>query len=338
MNLAEALDSADDYIDGDTPFFFWGPPGVGKSKGLADRIKARRKGWGFIDFRAALRESVDLRGLPDLDSKKGVTKWLPPDELPNEKRDGKQGVLFLDELNAAQLATQVACFGLVLKDAFGNRRVGDYILPPGWRIAAAGNRQSDRAAAQKMPTALANRFAHLEIEADPDTWIQWAYDQDHIPAIMPAFIRFRPKLIHSMEGTDLKAFPTPRAWEECAKYVQIKDVRRRDRNIEGLVGEGPKNELSTFIEAFSDLPSLKDITTDPKGAKVPDTAAGRYAVAGAIARHATRQNFKPIMTYADRLGKELETVTVMDACRRDNTLCDTPTYISFKQANQSFEL
>lgn len=336
-NLAEALDSVDDFLDNNTPFFMWGPPGVGKSKGIYGRIKnhplKKRKGWGFIDFRAPLRESVDIRGMPDLDSKAGVTKWLPPDELPNEKRDGKEGLLFLDELNAAPAAVQVACFGLVL-----DRKVADYTLPPGWRIGAAGNEQKHRAAAQKMPSALANRFAHLTVEPDANTWIEWAYDQSHIPPMLPAFIRFRPNLLYSMEGTDLKAFPTPRSWEEAAKYLDHPNVKRRNRNIEACVGNGPMNELTSFIEAFSQLPSMKDIVSDPEGAIVPETVAGRYAVTGAIARYATRANFKAILKYAHRLGPEMETVTVLDATKRDDSLCSTPEYTKFKVANKNLEL
>jgi hypothetical protein len=329
--LVEAIEISNHYLDNNTPFFWWGPPGAGKSQGI-HQLRLARKGWGFIDFRAPLREAVDMRGLPWVDQKTWKTKWLVPDELPNEKRDGKEGVFLLDELNAAPPAVQVACFGLVL-----DRKVGDYTMPDGWRIAAAGNEQKHRAAAQKMPSALANRFAHITIEPDPYVWIAWA-NANGIDPILSAFIRFRPKLIHDMAGTDLRAFPTPRAWEQVSKYVRIKNERIRDGAISGLVGEGPTLELSGFISAFTNLPTLEEIVDQPKKAKVPDEAAGRFAVSGAIARHADRQNFKAILTYAERLGKEFETCTVIDAVKRDDSLCSTPAYIAFKTANQHFEL
>jgi hypothetical protein len=330
-NLAEVMEASDYMLDNNTPFFWWGPPGVGKSQGV-DQLRRRRKGWGMVDFRAPLREAIDVRGLPSLDTKKGKTRWLVPDELPQVERDGEEGVLFLDELNAAPVAVQVACFGLVL-----DKKVGEYHLPPGWRIVAAGNEQKHRAAAQKMPSALANRFAHFFVDPDPYTWIEWA-NANGIHPILTAFIRFRPKLIHDMGGTDLKAFPTPRSLAGCSDYIDVAKPRVRDALLQSLIGEGPAMELSSFITAFADLPSLPEIVANPKTAKVPDEPAGKYAVSGAIARFADRQNFKAILTYAGRLGKEFEICTVMDAAKRDDSLCNTQAYIQFKTDNQHFEL
>ena len=82
--------------------------------------------------------------------------WYVPDELPRVERDGEFGYLFLDEINTGSPQMMAVMMQLVL-----DRKVGEYTLPPGWRIIAAGNRVSDRAAAQRMPTALRNRFAHI---------------------------------------------------------------------------------------------------------------------------------------------------------------------------------
>ena len=76
-------------------------------------------------------------------------------------------------------------FGLVL-----DRRVGDYVLPDGWVIVAAGNRVGDRAAAQRMPTALRNRFAHIFIASDVDAWCTCANANDVAPELV-AFQRLR---------------------------------------------------------------------------------------------------------------------------------------------------
>jgi MoxR-like ATPase len=63
------------------------------------------------------------------------------------------GILFLDELNAAPPLVQAACYQLVL-----DRRLGEYRLPDGWSIVAAGNRETARAITHRMPSVLANRF------------------------------------------------------------------------------------------------------------------------------------------------------------------------------------
>ena len=118
------------------PVFLWGPPGVGKSRLVAD--VARRQGRKLYDLRAVLLDPVDLRGLPRI-SDEGITSWCVPEFLPHPQ-DTEEGILFLDELNAAPPLVQAACYQLIL-----DRRVGQYRLPDGWAVVAAGNRESDRA-------------------------------------------------------------------------------------------------------------------------------------------------------------------------------------------------
>src|SRR5215471_15066478 len=60
---------------------------------------------------------------------------------------------------------QASCYQLVL-----DRKLGEYTLPEGCAIVAAGNRDSDRAATTRMPTPLRNRFVHLEFEVDVQEW------------------------------------------------------------------------------------------------------------------------------------------------------------------------
>jgi len=87
----------------------------------------------FIDIRAVQLDPVDLRGLPRI--KEDQTEWVPPRFLPST---GK-GILFLDELTSAPQMTQADCYQLVL-----DRKLGEYVLPDGWVVIAAGNPASER--------------------------------------------------------------------------------------------------------------------------------------------------------------------------------------------------
>src|SRR5260221_11820815 len=116
----------------------WGPPGVGKSAGV--REAAKDLGVNFIDLRVAQMNPVDLRGLPDVKKTKQLAKWLTPDFFP---QDGK-GILFLDEMNLAPQSVMNAGYQLVL-----DRKLGDYVVPEGWIIVAAGNRAEDSATVTK---------------------------------------------------------------------------------------------------------------------------------------------------------------------------------------------
>lgn len=325
------------------PAFIWGPPGVGKSDVAAQAAyetcttKAQPfADWyvsghrGLIDIRAVQLDPVDVRGLPMV--RDGRAAWAIPDMLPRVDRDGATGYLFLDELNAAPVSVQAAFFQLVL-----NRCLGDYVLPPGWQIVAAGNRQSDRAAAQRMPSALANRFAHIEIAANLDAWVQWA-NRTGIPAELVAFMRWRPELLHKMEGSDLRAFPTPRSWVAAADYLTAPDDIRMQL-IADHVGNGPAAEMEGFLRIFRNLPSIADIIANPDGVTVPNDPATQYALSGALARKADRKNIDAISRFAKRaLGREFSIVLMVDAVKRDATLAETRAFVDWAAANQDVTL
>jgi len=345
--LAQAGRLLDLDIDTRTPCFLWGPPGVGKSDKVRQAAKSR-KGWGYIDFRAVLRDTVAMLGIPDIIKLPGadgkdekLTAWCPPSELPREKRDGKYGILFLDELNAAHQQVQAACFGLVL-----DRRLGDYHLPDGWTIVAAGNRQADKSAAQRMPRALANRFHHIEVEAHLDTWItDYAYDND-IDERLIAYLRWREggggkggSVFHVMDtGEDERKFPTPRSWTALNRHIKLVDKFDRVTCFEGHVGMGAATEFSAFLDIFENLPDFDEIVKDPRRAPVPEELDVKYALASSLGRNADRSNFAQILTYTQRMGREYDIVVGIDATRRDEALAKTKAYGEFIMRNKDIQI
>ena len=307
----------------------WSSPGIGKSE--VTRQIAAELSWNLIEFRANLREQVDLRGIPTVevlaDGSK-VTRWLVPDELPREDRDGKYGILFLDEMNTASTQMQAALFQLVLE-----RRLGDYTLPEGWVIVAAGNAVSDRAAAQRMPTALRNRFAHLYILPDVAAWAKWAVKNGVAPEFV-AFARFRRALFdRGLPVGDENAYLTFRSFTHASEFVN-EPVDLRCDLFASLVGDDAATEIDGFIKLYQSLGSLEDIIEHPETAKLPVEASERYAVATGLARLATRKNFARIMKYANRLDDERATLLVHDATMRDPKLKETTEYGAWAVKNQ----
>lgn len=327
MNLQEAPTAIKAYMAAGIPPFLWGAPGVGKSDVV--RAIAAEENKTIVDFRAVLRDPVDLRGLPSIDG--DTARWLPPGDLPNEERDGKEGILFMDELNAAPASVQAACFGLVL-----DRKVGEYKLPDGWKIIAAGNRQSDRAAAQRMPSALANRFAHIDIEPDHEAFCVWANENDIDPMLI-AFIRFRPNLLHSMDETNLRAFPSPRSWANCSKLTNDTDVDPTLMLplVQGLVGDGAASEFMAFYRVANELPSLSYVLANPNNCKVPTDPGARYAIACGLARVVKdNDSFSQAIKYIQRVGAEYEQMLVVDAVKLNHTLSHTQAFVDWSVRNQ----
>jgi hypothetical protein len=304
------------------PAFIWGPPGVGKSQTVAAVTK--ELGRELRDVRAVQFDPVDIRGLPKINGD-GRTHWSIPDFLP---RDGT-GVLFLDELNAADRSVQAALYQLVL-----DRRLGDYELPDGWSIVAAGNNETDRAVTNRMSTALASRFVHMTYEVHLDDWCAWAVGAD-LPPELIAFIRFRPNLLHAFEPKAVeKAFPCPRTWEFIAKIMRAGPAAAIEHELyKGAVGAGAAAELSGFLRIWRKLPSLDGILMNPQTAAVPDDPATLFAVAGGLARRASEKNFDRVMTYANRIPKEWQVYLVKDATRRDQVLQNTDGFVKWASIN-----
>lgn len=344
-------------VETSSPCMLWGPPGIGKSEKVHQLVKARQarakknQRWGMIDFRAVLRDTVAMLGVPDIDRAKKTTIWFPPDELPQADRDGEFGILFLDELNAAHQQVQAACFGLVL-----DRKLGDYKLPKGWQIIAAGNRQSDKSAAQRQPRALSNRFFHIEVEPHLDTWIT-DFALDHgIDEKLLAFLRWRENtsevmvatvegkqatggsMFHVMDVDDERMFPTPRSWTALNKHINLLAPDDRITGFTGHVGQAAAIEFNGFLQIYEDLPDFDDIVARPTKAPVPDELSAQYALAASLGRNAERSNFNAIMTYVQRMGREYDIVVGIDATRRDEGLMKTQAYQGFIQRNHDIQI
>ena len=304
------------------PVFVWGGPGVGKSAivgQLAKWLNVRLQ-----DVRALLLDPVDLRGLPYLGSD-GRSKWATPEFLP---QDGT-GILFLDELNAAPAMVQASCYQLVL-----DRKLGEYAVPDGWAIIAAGNRDSDRGATTRMPTPLRNRFVHLEFEVDVQEWSEWAIQAGIRPEVI-AFLRFRPELLSAFDR-DANAFPSPRSWEFVSRILD--SVGQADPSIEheviaGAVGIGAATEFSGFLRMFRELPNIDAILMNPLQEPVPEIAAAQYAIASALARCASDTNFDRICLYLNRLPTEFRVLCARDATVREPAIRSTAGYVKFAVEN-----
>jgi MoxR-like ATPase len=216
----------------------WGPPGVGKSSIVA-RL-AEERGLGFIDLRIGQLAPTDLRGLPVAEG--GVARWLPPEFLP---RSGN-GILFLDEINMAPPVIQGIAQQLIL-----DRRVGSYVVPEGWFIWAAGNRKEDRAGVFDMPAPLANRFIHLDVAPDLESFRAYAVTRGLHESIV-AFLSYRPMLLHRLDATR-PAWPSPRSWEMADALL------RAELDLSPAVGPAAAAELEAFARVYAELEGVERV-------------------------------------------------------------------------------
>ncbi len=302
------------------PTFIWGGPGIGKSAIV--RQVAVELAISLQDVRAVLLDPVDLRGLPFLGND-GRSKWATPEFLP---QDGS-GILFLDELNAAPAMVQASCYQLVL-----DRKLGEYTLPEGWAIIAAGNRDSDRAVTTRMPTPLRNRLVHLEFEVDAQEWSEWAIRAGIRPEVI-AFLRFRPEVLSAFDRA-ANAFPSPRSWQFVSRILDSAPDQSVEHELfAGAVGTGAATEFSAFLRMFRELPNIDAILVNPLKEPVPENAAAQYAVSSALARCASDTNFDRVCLYLNRMPTEFRVLCVRDASLREPAIRHTASYTKWAIEN-----
>ena len=317
-----------------TPVMLWGPPGVGKSQMVVQ--VAARNAVPVIDIRLSQMEPSDLRGIP---FRRGEhVEWAVPAMLPDADRHGPEGMLFLDEITSAPPSVSAAAYQLIL-----DRRLGEYQVPDGWAIFAAGNRQGDRGVTYSMPSPLANRFSHFEVETNLDDWVVWAY-RNGIDERVIAFLRFRPELLFDFDPAhNPVAFPSPRSWEFAHRGLQKFSGHPEilQGTLQACVGPAAGVELNAFVNNLEQMPDLDAIVAG-EAVSVPDEIDLQYAVAAALVGRAIRARETPdaqrvqgnILKYANAFPqREMGVMLVSDMHRAlGEEIFQVPEFTDWAQA------
>jgi hypothetical protein len=292
-------------------FFIHGTMGIGKSdtvRFVAKQIAAERKmpysegqiepgKYNISDVRMPQLDPSDLRGIPFPDN--GNTRWLVPNWLPKE---GTEGILFLDEINLAPPSIQAAAYQLIL-----DRRLGDYVLPDGWAVVAAGNRSSDRANVFPLGAPLNNRFGHCELRIPTEEeWRDWAVENNIRPDII-AFMAFKPSLLFkfSKDSKD-DAFPTPRTWATASHMLEgVEDPDMEFNLVASWVGEAAALEFQGFQKLRKKV-NIADILKNPKKVKELSEVGLKYSLISGLADKykSDKKMMNPILAVVEQMDAE----------------------------------
>lgn len=306
-------------------FMIWGSPGIGKSdslKQVAENIaKEMNREVVFKDIRLLLFNPVDLRGLPTFDEKRESAKWLKPEDFDLDDSDNVLNVLLFDELPNASESVQAAAYQLIL-----NRKIGQQALPNNVIVLAAGNKTTDKTGARKMLKALANRFTHIELVADLDSWKKWALNNG-VDSHIIGFLNFKPSALFDFNGNDDNvAFPTPRSWVMADGHLKYLGINDGFPFIAGSVGVGTATEFRAFYRLEKKLPKVSDIL-DGKEVEVPTAPDLLYALSSALVYDGVKlidvapnglvksikeKELVNLSAYINKLPVEFATVTIAD--------------------------
>ena len=251
-----------------------------------------------------------------------------PDWFPVKGKAPEHGILLFDDRNQASNDLQK-----VLANICQARTLHGVSMPDGWQVISTGNRQSDRAGANRVLSHLRNRETVLELETHLDDWTQWAIDHNVKPEVV-SFIRFRPGLLHDFDPQrDQNA--TPRSWVDgVSDVIGTVPADAEFECFKGAVGEGAAAEFLGFLRIFRKLPNPDAILLNPTSGDVPTDPATLYALSGALAERSTEANFERVCTYAERMPPEFSVLTVSYAARRKPELSDTQAFVKWTLKHQ----
>ena len=309
MRTSETIATMSAMISAKIPTFLWGPPGIGKSS-IIKQI-ARDEGIECIDLRLSLMDPTDLKGIPFYEKETHTALWAPPSFLPREGR----GILFLDELNSAAPAVQASAYQLIL-----DRRVGEYILPDGWAIVAAGNREGDRGVVYRLPSPLANRFVHVEMEVNVRDWREWAIKRG-VDTRIVAYIGFKNEALFTFDPTaNERSFATPRSWEAVHLILQstLTQPLLLD-TIAGAVGKANAVDFLGFCKVMNLLPDI-DAILRGEDAEYPSDISALYALSstlvGRVLSDPDEAKLDHLLRYSLNLQSEFAVMIVQDLQRQ----------------------
>jgi hypothetical protein len=255
-------------------------------------------------------------------------RYKLPDWFPIKGKAPERGILLFDDRNQANADLQK-----VLANICQARTLHGTPMPDGWMVVSTGNRQTDRAGANRVLGHLRNRETVYELDTHLDDWTSWAIDNGVKPEVV-AFIRFRPNLLHDYDPQrDQNA--TPRSWVEgVSDVLGTVPAEAEYESFKGAVGEGAAAEFVGFVKIFRTLPNPDAILLNPTTSDVPKDPATLYALSGALADRATEANMERVCTYAERMGGDFSVLTISYAARKKPELTNTQAFTKWSLAHQ----
>ena len=241
-------------LEGNVSIFLHGKPGCGKS----DRVKQLDP--DFIELNLSHLDPELLDGLAGEKDGKAVhiePPWLEELKAKCEEEPEKIHILFLEELTNASPMMQAKAYGIALD----KKVAGRWKLPENARVVAAGNELEDSLVTNEMAEPLYDRFAHVYIETDAESWLEWAVTPESIyerldyqkedkqrPKIHPAiyaYISYRGDEVLRTPYNREKPEPhaDPRRWKMASDMLYASN---NPNTLRAIVGENLTRDFVSF--------------------------------------------------------------------------------------------
>ena len=293
-----------------------GGPGIAKTA-VATQV-AKHLDMKFTDFRGATSDPTELFGYqaPDIPARKLV--HCIPELLPTE--NDPPTLVFIDEINTGTQTQMNAYLGFL-----NEGRVGSYQLADHHAVGAAGNLAVHGAAVQEIPIPLVTRVESYFVEPSLSEWKEDFAFKGNIHSDVLAHLALFPDEFWKpdYDAEDCTSHANPRTWELASKkchaidtYPELATGSELPRWI-GIVGPGVGEQFAGTRKSRADLVSPLEALLNPDTARVPETVAGKWIIASALAAIANDENLAGLIRYIERVGPEMSALAMRDSSRRN---------------------
>ncbi len=281
-------------LDAGLPVVVTGPPGVGKTGHFmalqGSKIQGREV--EVIPFMLSVRESAEIGGFPAPHLEDGVVDLLPVRAFQRANQlaeEGKFVIVFLDEMRTITESQQAAAMKFVHEGIAGDMKVSPWV-----RRAAAANHVDDGANSIPMSAPMANRWMHVETDANAVEWCEAMRMNIYAPqaplsdtamgflaeerALMATYISRKPSQLFLLPKNEEEVdgpWASPRtndyaahAWA-AARAMGQDDIDTREQLLGMAIGLKQAGVFVQWRTAF-DLPDLEEVLEGTYKGKLVD--------------------------------------------------------------------
>ena len=348
MNLTTFTRLAPTFYQSGKCIYLKSAPGRGKTTSVVASIpriaEATNKNMGLVVISGPLLTPADAVGyLVPVTKEDGRVEsqytdpfwWRTEDGKRLEEYDG--GVIFVDEADKMDVDVKKVIGEMALSG-----RCGPHILPKGWVVWMAGNRQTDRSGSTKELDHLINRRFEIDVTDDLAGWEQWAI-QNGVHHTIISFAMQNPHIVFPETLPEKQGpFCTPRSLVATGEVLvtmagngQIPTDTDAVEVAAAGIGQAPAAQLFATIRLDAELPKIETIVANPGSAKLPSAPDAQMLVAYKLAALADDKTLDPIIKYVERLPADFSVTFAKSLCTRSPMYVAKPAMLDWSKRNSS---
>lgn len=251
--------------------------------------------------------------------------------------------LFLDEYGQGEPDVKRASAELLL-----NGGIGPHKLPP-LSVRIAATNKGVRYGVTKDFDFCINRRSEIDIQDDLASWLDWAdkpYEHEaklwNVMPVTKAFAAQHPQILFEDEPKVQGPWCTPRSLCGSDRYLQMieQELGKLDPNdtavgegVAGKIGVPSAGALMGWLRFRLDLPQYADVIADPTGTDIPERPDMKMLMAYEMAARTDKAGLPAVITYMQRMPKDLAVTYILALVRREKTMIIEPALAQWTAKN-----